>query len=83
MTFNKQTTKIILKELMAFRRGKTVWTIPEIRLTLALDMRMMTYTETGAFVECLTRYNLAERSGDMLRIIRKKKSTTVMHPFGL
>lgn len=85
MTFNKQTTKIILKELMAFRKDKWAWTINDVRMTLALDMRMMTYSETGTLLKDAERYGLIRISGDYvhIEIPAPKKKKTVPAPFGL
>ena len=83
--FSKKECITIFKELTAFRKGKWAWTINDVRLTLALDMRMMTYTETGTLLKDAERYGLIRISGDYVRIEipAPKKKKTVPAPFGL
>ena len=83
--FSKKEIVTIFKELTAFRKGKWAWTINDVRMTLALDMRMMTYTETGTLLKDAERYGLIRISGEYVRIEipAPKKKKTVPAPFGL
>ena len=85
MNFDKRNVRAILKRVMVYPgRVKTVWTIFEIRMTLALDMRLMTYTETAKFIEKAKEYGLIDTAGEFVRfnlpIPNPKK---VPAPFGL
>lgn len=83
--FSKKEVITVLKELTAFRKGKWAWTINDVRMTLALDMRMMTYTETGTLLKDAERYGLIRTSGEyvLIEIPAPKKKKTVPAPFGL
>lgn len=83
--FSKKEVITVLKELTAFRKGKWAWTINDVRMTLALDMRMMTYSETGTLLKDAERYGLIRTSGEyvLIEVPAPKKKKTVPAPFGL
>lgn len=83
--FSKKEVITVLKELTTFRKDKWAWTINDVRMTLALDMRMMTYSETGTLLKDAERYGLIRISGEyvLIEIPAPKKKKTVPAPFGL
>ena len=85
MDFDKKNVRAILKKLMVHPgRVKMVWTVADMRLTLSLDMRVMTYSETAKFIEKAKGYGLIDTAGDLIRIAMPiPNSKKVPAPFGL
>jgi len=85
MKFDKKNVRAILKRVMVYPgRVKMVWTETDMRLTLSLDMRVMTYSETAKFIEKAKYYGLVDTAGDLIRIAMPIPSIKkVPAPFGL